>query len=180
MDLPEDKCVILIGMAGAGKSTIGRKLAQMLNWEFLDTDNFLEQIFGQSLQTIKNQLSKEQFIALEAQTVQKINLQKNVIATGGSVVYNPETISYLHNLGPLIYLRTPLSLIEQRIADNPKRGLTIAPGQSIADLFLERQALYEESADFIIECGELSHEVYVQRVYQALLKHWENSLRLFD
>ena len=123
---PACPCVVLIGMAGAGKSTVGMALAQTLGWAFMDSDS----------------LSKEAFLDLEAVVLGSIRVQRTVIATGGSAVYRPQAMAHLATLGPVVFLDVPLETIEERIARNPDRGLAIAPGQTLADIFYEREALY--------------------------------------
>ena len=137
-------CISLIGMAGVGKSTIGMLLARELDWAFVDSDHLIEALYGTRLQTITDELGKEAFLDVEDGVVSSLRLQRTVIATGGSVVYRERCMRRLQEMGPIIYLDAPLEIIEERIARNPQRGLAIAPGQSIADIFYEREALYRK------------------------------------
>lgn len=135
-------CVILIGMAGAGKSTIGSLLAKELNWAFLDSDHLMEALYGVRLQAITDALGKEAFLDLESTVIRSIKAHRTVISTGGSVVYREAAMQHLVSLGRIVHLDVPLPIIEERIMRNPDRGLAIAPGQSLADIFYERKALY--------------------------------------
>lgn len=136
-------CISLIGMAGVGKSTIGMALARELDWAFADSDHIIEALYGTRLQTVTDELGKEAFLDVEDGVVSSLRLQRTVIATGGSVVYRERCMRHLQALGPVVYLDAPLEIIEERIARNPQRGLAIAPGQSIADIFHEREGLYQ-------------------------------------
>ncbi len=139
-------CIVLIGMAASGKSTIGQILAKDLGWAYLDSDYLLESLYGCQLQNLADALSKEKFLDLEAGLIKELRPSRTVIASGGSVVYRESAMSHLAGLGPLVHLDAPFHEIERRIARNPQRGLAIGPGQSLEDLFLERKALYRRWA----------------------------------
>ena len=143
---PACPCVVLIGMAGAGKSTVGMALAQTLGWAFMDSDYLMEALYADRLQAVTDALSKEAFLDLEAVMLSSIRVQRTVIATGGSAVYRPQAMAHLATLGPVVFLDVPLETIEERIARNPERGLAIAPGQTLRGLFEEREALYRRYA----------------------------------
>ena len=102
--LTEDKCVTLIGMAGAGKSTVGRAVAERLGWAYVDTDHLIESTYGARLQDVTDALDKERFLDVEARVIQSLRMQRAVLATGGSVVYRPEAMRYLTSLGPVVFL----------------------------------------------------------------------------
>ncbi len=155
-DMPEDKCISIIGMAGAGKTTVGKLAAQALNWAFLDSDHVIEAAYGVPLQRVSDALGKEAFIDMEAGVVGSLRLCRTVIATGGSVIYRDSTMGHLHALGPVVYLDVPMETVLERIARNPGRGLAIAPGQSVEDLFREREELYRKYADVIVDAASLS------------------------
>lgn len=140
-------CVILIGMAGAGKSTVGETLAQTLGWAFMDSDHLIEAVYAARLQDVTDALGKSAFLDVESSIVCAIKANRTVIATGGSVVYREQTMRHLASLGPLVYLDVPFTLVEERIARNPQRGLAIAPGQTLHDIFLEREELYARYAN---------------------------------
>lgn len=144
-------CITIIGMAGTGKSTVGKALAHHLNWAFVDTDHIIEAAYAAKLQDVADSLSKEEFLDVEASIVQSCFFNRTVIATGGSVVYREKTMEHLATLGIRVYLKVDLDLILERIAKNPERGLAIAPGQTIEELFHERELLYQKYADITLD-----------------------------
>lgn len=152
----EDGCITLIGMAGAGKSTVGRVLAERFGWRLVDTDHLIEAHYGASLQAIADRMSKDEFLDVEAQIVGRVGVKRSIIATGGSVIYRHATMEHLKRLGPVIHLDVELPTILTRISRNPDRGLAIAPGQTIEDLYNERKALYSRYSDYSLCCTSLS------------------------
>lgn len=142
-----DVCISLIGMAGAGKSTVGAALADALDWAFVDSDHLIEAVYGTCLQAVTDALGKEAFLDMEADVVGAINIRRAVIATGGSVVYRERAMRQLAGLGPIVFLDVPFSLIEERVARNPQRGLAMNPGETLKHLYDERQALYARFAN---------------------------------
>ena len=163
-------CISLIGMAGVGKSTIGMLLARELDWAFVDSDHLIEALYGTRLQTITDELGKEAFLDVEDGVVSSLRLQRTVIATGGSVVYRERCMRRLQEMGPIIYLDAPLEIIEERIARNPQRGLAIAPGQSIADIFYEREALYRRYATLSVEASGITPAESARRALEKLAR----------
>ena len=161
-------CITIIGMAGAGKSTVGRQLARLLDWKLMDTDQLIESVYGVSLQDITDALGKDAFLDVEATVICAIRAQRVVLATGGSVVYRENAMAHLRSLGPIAYLDVPLPLILERIARNPLRGLAIAPGQSVEDLFREREALYSRYADCAVDAGALLPEACAKAILTQL------------
>ena len=165
---PAGAGVILIGMAGAGKSTVGKALAQRLNWACADTDHIIEAHYGVVLQRIADTLSKDEFLDLECRVVLELRLSRTVLATGGSVVYRERAMRHLSSLGPLVYLDVSLPVILERIACKPDRGLAIAPGQTVEDLFLEREELYRRYADISLPVGEMTPEECAEAIVARL------------
>jgi shikimate kinase len=166
--IPEDKCISIIGMAAAGKSTLSRELARLLGWVAVDSDNLIEAAYGARLQTIVDALSKEEFYEVEAAVIRRIRMRRCVIATGGSVVYRPEAVEHLLTLGPIIHIDAPLDIIIARIARKPDRGLVIAPGQTIEELYDERRKLYDKYATLKVQGGEAPSESYAQETLGLL------------
>jgi shikimate kinase len=140
--------VTLIGMAGAGKSTVGRLVAAGLGFAHLDTDDLICSAYGRQLQETYEYLGRERFLAAEEELVACLDVSRCVVSTGGSVVYGPLAVARLRELGPLIHLHADLDSVASRVAQNPQRGLCIAPGQSLAELCAEREPLYRAAADF--------------------------------
>ncbi len=145
--LSQQSCITIIGMPGVGKSTTGLLLAKKIAFAPMDSDYLIEALYGVSLQDIADRLTKEEFLDLEAEVVQKIRVRRTVIATGGSVIYREKSIEHLKSLGPCILMSAPLDLILDRIALNPDRGLAIGPNQTVEDLYNERMELYTKYAD---------------------------------
>lgn len=164
----EQGCITLIGMAGAGKTTIGRLVARSLDWAFVDSDHVIEAVFAAPLQSIADAMSKEAFIDVEAEIVSALRLSRTVVATGGSVVYRQKTMEHLATLGPVVYLDVPRQTVFERIARNPDRGLAIAPGQTLEDLFAEREALYRRYATVRVELASLSPSESADLVLEKL------------
>lgn len=164
--------LVLIGMAGAGKSTVGVLLARELGFDFLDTDLEIQHRHGgRRLQEIVDEVGPEGLLEIEADTCASLQPVHTVVATGGSVVYRERAMHHLRTLGPVVWLDVPLPEIERRIALFPDRGLAIKPGQTIADLFNERAALYARYSDWRVECGFQPIEHVVKEIaarWQAL------------
>ena len=149
-------CVTLIGMPGSGKSTVGASLAHELSWAFMDTDYLIEALYACRLQDVVDSVGKEGFINTEELMILSLKARRTVIATGGSVVYRPNAMQHLCSLGLLVYLKTGLPSLLERIAINPERGIAMAPGQSLEALYQERIKLYEHYADLICDSEKLS------------------------
>ena len=142
--------ISLIGMAGAGKSSVGKKLAETLNLNFIDSDLVIESTCDQSLQSI---LDKEGYLrlrAIEEQAILSINLRKTVLSTGGSAVYSHPAMEYLQKNSMVIFLEVPFYTILERVPHFLDRGFAKEPNQTIEDAFKERASLYEQSAHHII------------------------------
>ncbi len=168
--VPPDGCITIIGMAAAGKTTVGRELAALLGWSQLDTDNLIESNYGAHLQAIADSMTKEQFLDLEGNILRRLSIKRVVVSTGGSAVYRQEAVRYLATLGPIIYIAVPLPIILERIARKPERGLAIAPGQTVEDLYHERARLYEAAATFTVEGGHAPAASYALRIAEWLAR----------
>ncbi len=164
-------CITLVGMPGVGKSTIGAALAKELDWAFVDSDFVIESLYGVPLQSVTDAMSKEEFLDVEMHVVASLRLFRSVIATGGSVVYRQKTMEHLQQLGPIVYLHANLSTIIERIAHNPQRGIAIAPGQTIEDLFQERAALYNTYAHCNIDAESMDPENCAKAIMHTLRLH---------
>ena len=150
-----DGCVTLIGMAGSGKTTVGKALAAELGWVQVDVDHVIEAAYGTRLQDVTDSMSKEEFLDVEADIICKLNVQRTVLSPGGSAVYRQRAVDHLRSMGPIVFLDVPTPTIVYRISLNPERGLAIAPGQTIADLIAERALMYDAAADFHLKAEGL-------------------------
>jgi len=145
-------CVVLIGMPGAGKSTLGVMLAKNIALDFVDTDILIQNKLHCTLQYF---LDEQGFLALrseEEKVLLAAEFSHQVIATGGSAVYSDAGMARLKALGPVVLLNVSEGELLRRIDDMNTRGIACAPGQSFHDLFIERQRLYQHYADIVIEC----------------------------
>ena len=158
MPFPPPANLILIGMPGAGKSTIGVLVAQYAHLGFLDTDLLLQAREGRSLQEIVDQEGYLGMRAAEERLILSLDCQNHVIATGGSVVYSEAAMQHLGSLGQIIFLHLPLEELLPRLTDLDTRGLVRRPGQSLADLYAERLPLYRRYAHLTIDCQGLTPE----------------------
>lgn len=162
------KNVVLIGMPGAGKSTIGVLLAKSLSRPFLDTDIHIQIEEGQSLQNLIAQRGISAFVTLEEVHVQSLSCEGHVIATGGSVVYGPKAMARLQASGLIVFLDLALGFLEERIEDMEARGVVMAPGQDLRALYEERRPLYLKYADMRIDCGRRGHEEILREILAKL------------
>ena len=146
--------IVLIGMPGCGKSTVGVLLAKALQMDFVDTDIVLQQQQGKKLQEIIDQVGNDAFLKLEEDCVCGLECDQTVVATGGSVVYGKEAMRRLHENGLVVYIRLPYEEIEHRLSNLATRGVTLKKGQTLRNLYDERIPLYEAEADYIFEPEE--------------------------
>jgi shikimate kinase len=160
--------VALIGMPGAGKSTIGVLLAKRTARAFLDTDLVIQEQAEASLETILRERGLEGFRRLEEQIVCGLRPEHAVIATGGSVVYGDAAMRHLGGLGPIVFLDVPVGELAPRLGDLDARGVARAPDQDLAGLHAERLPLYRRFADVVIPCAGLDHERVVDAILRAL------------
>lgn len=164
-----DRNLILIGMPGAGKSTVGRHLAESLSLPFLDTDQLIEQRWGCSLQEIIDSEGLESFRLKEEGTILALDVSDHVISTGGSVVYYPRAMGHLRDRGWILWLDLPLEELEKRLARGVEnRGLVRAPDQSIADLYQQRKPLYERYAQIRFDALGKTDLQLVQEILKFL------------
>lgn len=157
-------CLSLIGMAGAGKSTLGRLVAEKLGWAHLDTDRLLEAYYGLPLQELLDGLGLEQFLRAENMLVSMLGVRRAVISTGGSVVYGTEAVARLRLLGPVVFLEIGLEDFLRRVGSGDNRGLAIAPGCTREQLFAERQPLYRAAADFSLRTDKNTRKESLERL----------------
>lgn len=160
--------IALIGMPGAGKSTVGVVLAKRLGLDFVDTDLLLQRSAGCRLQQILATEGLAGFRAREEQVLLELQAPHCVIATGGSVIYGAAGMAALAAQAHLVWLRLPLAESERRIGDLLTRGVAIEPGVSFASLFAERQPLYQRYAELVIEVGGKTLEQVVSELIERL------------
>ena len=160
--------IVLTGMPGAGKSTVGVLLAKMLSMSFLDTDLVIQSGEGRRLQDLIDEEGVEAFRAVEEQHVTAVGAVHCVIATGGSVVYSERAMLHLSGMGTVVLLDLSLSTLQRRLTNLPSRGVVRFPGQSLEDLYYERRPLYLRHADVVVDCGGRSHEEVARAVIEGV------------
>jgi len=163
-----NKNIVLIGMPGVGKSTVGVLLAKALGRYFLDTDVFIQAIQGRTLQEIIDHDGLATFCKIEEEYVLCIDLTHAVIAPGGSVVYSEPAMRHLAADGVIIHLDLPVDKIEERIANLPTRGVVMEKGQTIRSLYDQRQPLYRRYAHLTVDCTGKNHEQIVADIIRIL------------
>jgi shikimate kinase len=156
--------LVLIGMPGSGKSTIGVILAKRSSHDFVDTDVLIQSIEHRSLQSIMDSEGYLRLREIEARVLQNLNVDNHVISTGGSVVYSDAAMQHLRSNGTTIYLDVSLENLRKRITDYETRGIAKRPEQSFADLFEERALLYRKYADVTINGNDMTQDAAVEHI----------------
>ena len=147
------KNIILTGMPGVGKSTIGVVLAKHMGYGFLDSDLVIQEKEGKLLHEIIKEKGIDGFLNLENEINASIEVERTVIATGGSAVYGEQAMEHFASTGTVIYLSLPYDELEERLGDLSKRGVVLKPGQTLGELMEERKALYEKYGEIVIDCS---------------------------
>lgn len=158
------KNIILIGMPGAGKSTVGVVLAKKLGYAFMDVDLVMQAKEGKLLHEIISERGVEGFWQVEEEVNESIQADRTVIATGGSAVYGDGAMAHYKTIGRIVYLSLPLAQIRKRLGDLDERGVTLRAGQDLTALYEERIPLYEKYADITVDCENLSIREIVERI----------------
>ena len=164
--------IILIGMPGAGKSTVGVILAKRIGFHFIDTDLIIQTQEKCRLQQIIDTKGVENFREIEERMLLGLYTEHSIIATGGSVIYSEEGLDVLSKTGYRIYLQVSLAALQRRIADMGQRGLVMAKGQTFEQLYRERTPLYEKFADLTISCENLNTEQVVTKIEKEINQRW--------
>jgi shikimate kinase len=167
--------IVLIGMPGSGKSTVGVILAKMASLDFVDTDILIQRAAGKSLQEIVDADGYLVLRRIEEEVLLKLDCRDHVIATGGSAVYSPAAISHLKKDGVIVFLDVDIETLQSRIRNYETRGLAKRPDQTLEELFAERLALYREYADITISGAGITQE----EVCYAILK-WIDVIGIGD
>lgn len=166
--LSPDANVVLIGMPAAGKSTVGVLLAKRLGFAFLDTDVEIQTHEGRTLQDVIDHDGIDAFREIEQRCVLDLDVRRTVVATGGSVIYGAAAVEALRRNGVVVYLEASLAVVEARLRDLSGRGLVRRRGQTLRDLYLEREPLYRAAADLTIACDGLALAQIVDRIASRL------------
>ncbi|HHU74306.1 MAG TPA: shikimate kinase [Clostridiales bacterium] len=162
------KNIVLIGMPGAGKSTIGVILAKVLGFKFMDSDLLIQEQTGMLLRDIIAKKGVEGFLQIENQVNQEIQAEKTVIATGGSIVYGREAMEHLKEIGTIVYISLSFTTITRRLGNIKQRGVVLKKGQTLKSLYEERCPLYEQYADIIINAEGLGIEDTLDKIVNEI------------
>jgi shikimate kinase len=160
--------VVLIGMPGVGKSTVGVLLAKRLRFSFIDTDIYIQVREGHSLHELIRAHGPTEFCRIEESHILSLAVKSHVIAPGGSVVYRPQAMARLKANGVAIHLDIAVERLKRRLEDVDARGVVIGPGQTIESLYAERRPLYLRYADATVATDDLTPDQVVGRVLTAL------------
>lgn len=161
--------IVLIGMPGVGKSTVGVILAKILGYQFVDADLVIQERHKKLLKEIIAAKGVDGFVEIENDVNKSLNPDKAVIATGGSVVYGKEAMEHLSEIATVIYLKLELPALTRRLGNLKKRGVVLREGQTLTDIYNERVPLYEEYADIIVD----EHHCTIEKTVEKIIKKLE-------
>ena len=162
--------VILIGMPGCGKTTIGTELSEKIGYGYVDSDSVIVAREGKRLPQIIEELGREAFLDIEAKVNSELCADRCVIATGGSVIYRDYAMEKLKTMGTVVYLKLSYETIEARLGDLKARGVALKDGFTLKDLYEERTPLYEKYADIAVELDGKTIAECVDAVAKAIGK----------
>ncbi|HVM33697.1 MAG TPA: shikimate kinase, partial [bacterium] len=160
--------LVLIGMFGSGKSTIGRILAQKLRYHFVDVDHLIEAKHRRPLQKVLDRLGMKAFMKMEDATLRALRSRRCVVSPGGSAVYYPKAMRHLGKLGPRIYLKVPLAELKKRLPDWSNRGVVCRGGATLPALFRERAPLFRQYADLTVDAKGKNAEKIAKEILDRL------------
>lgn len=158
--------IVLIGMPGVGKSTVGVILAKVLGYGFIDADLVIQEKEGKLLHEIIEEAGTEGFIEVEERVNSRIEAEHAIIATGGSVVYGTRAMEHLREIGVIVYLKLPYEELSRRLSDIKGRGVVLKDGQTLRDLYDERILLYEKYADITVDEHHLNVEETIEKIVE--------------
>lgn len=158
--------IVLIGMPGVGKSTVGVVLAKVMGYQFVDADLVIQEKEGKLLCEIIEEVGTEGFIEVENRINSGIEAHHAIIATGGSVVYGKEAMEHLKEIGTVVYLKLPFEELNHRLSDIKGRGVVLKSSQTLWDLYEERVPLYEKYADITVDEYQLNVEQTIEKIME--------------
>lgn len=162
--------IILIGMPGSGKSTVGVLLAKMMGYGFVDTDLLIQHFEGKKLYEILRDKGNDYFSEIENKIISGVQARQTVIATGGSAVFGKEAMEHLSSIGTVVYLKVSLRELRRRVKNFSTRGIMMKENQTLDDIFTERSPLYEKYADITVNCTGGSLQKNAEKIIAALGK----------
>ena len=159
--------IVLIGMPGVGKSTVGVVLAKVMGYQFVDADLVIQEKEKKLLCEIIEEVGADGFIEVENRINSQIEVHHAIIATGGSVVYGKEAMEHLKKIGTVVYLKLPYEELNQRLKDIKGRGVVLKEGQTLRSLYEERVPLYERYADVTVDENQLNVEQTIEKIMES-------------
>jgi shikimate kinase len=178
-DLSIDRTIVLIGMMGAGKTAVGRRLAKVLQWPFQDADEAIEAAAGTTISNIFAEIGEQSFRAKERQVIARLLCQeRQVLALGGGAFIDPDTRALVRERALSIWLRADLDTLVRRTGRPRKRPLLAGgdPRHKLAELLQQRAPIYAE-ADLVVDSSEVPITAVVDRVVKALAAHAKGAVR---
>ncbi len=169
----KSESVVLIGMAGVGKSTIGMALAENLGFGFIDVDDYILQKDGKRIQEIIDSEGEEALLQIEKRRMYEINLTRMVAAPGGSIIYHPDLMNYLKENAVLVYLDDSFKNIEAKLVGGLDRGIVGLRYKTLRQIYEERRPLYFKYADITIDCREKEQDEIVAEILRQYRKYYE-------
>lgn len=161
--------ITLIGMPGSGKSSVGRILARRLGYAFLDVDPLIVETYGKaSLQEVLDCLGNESFLDAEAEVISSLSCENTVLSPGGSAVLREKGARRLKELGKVVYLKLPCPALKKRLWNLESRGVPLAPGQSLEELYALREPFYEKYADLTVNADRPKARDTAEEILSAL------------
>lgn len=164
----KSESIILVGMAGAGKSTIGLSLSKALGFNFLDLDDYILRKDGRTVQQVIDDEGEEALLRLEKQRMYEIDLTHKVVAPGGSIIYHSDLMEYLRQRSTIIYLDDSFENIEGRLTNVRTRGIVGLGNKTLRQIYNERRSLYSKYADITPKCQNKSQ----YQLSKEILKHY--------
>lgn len=163
--------IVLIGMPGVGKSTVGVILAKLMGYQFIDADLVIQDRENKLLKEIIAEKGIDGFIQVENDINKSLNPKKVIISTGGSVVYGREAMEHLSEIATVVYLELDLANLKKRLGNLKNRGVVLRDGQTLDDLFNERVPLYEKYADVVVNESNINVEETVQLTLEKIKEY---------
>lgn len=161
--------IVLIGMPGSGKSTIGVLLAKVTGRNFVDTDLLIQEQEGRLLSEIMEEEGLSRFLEIENEVNAALRAENSVIAPGGSVIYGTGAMEHFKETAQIVYLKLSYESVAMRLGDLKQRGVVLRPGQDLKSLYEERCPLYEKYADEIVCCDGMDLSETLDKVVKQLV-----------
>ena len=165
----KSESMVLIGMAGVGKSTIGALLSKALGFDFIDLDDYILEKGGKTVREIIEDEGEEAFLQLEKRRMYEIDLTRSVVAPGGSIIYHSDLMEYLRQYSTLVYLDDSFENIEERLTSVLDRGIVGLRNKSLRQIYDERRPLYSRYADITIKCQGKSRDQIAREILHLYL-----------